>query len=86
MLRTRNLSLSGTPIELTINDDVNNPNTISIQNTDASAVIYVGGPSVSSSSYGIKLTAGQVWSGDLGPYDKLYAVGTAGVAVLILER
>ena len=86
MLRTRNLTLSGTPTLLTITDNIDTPNTISIQNTDATAVVYLGGENVSSSSYGVKLVAGQVWSADLGPADKLYATGTAGVAVLILER
>jgi hypothetical protein len=46
----------------------------------------LGGATVSSSSYGVKLAAGQIWSADLGAYDELYATGTAGVAVLILER
>ena len=86
MLRTRNLTLSSTPTLLTITDGVDSPNTISVQNTDASATIYLGGSNVSSSSYGVKLAAGQIWSADLGAYDKLYATGTAGVAVLILER
>jgi hypothetical protein len=86
MLRTRNLTLSSTPTLLTITDGVDSPNTISIQNTDASATVYLGEATVSSSSYGVKLAAGQIWSADLGAYDKLYATGTAGVAVLILER
>ena len=86
MLRTRNLTLSGTPSLLTITDEVDSPCTISVQNTDATAVAYLGEENVTTSSYGVKLVAGQVWSGDLGPYDKIYAVGTAGLAVLILER
>ena len=86
MLRTRNLMLTSTPVELTISDSVDSPNTISIQNTDASATLYLGGENVSSSSYGIKVVAGQIWSADLGPFDKVYAVGSGTVAVLILER
>jgi hypothetical protein len=86
MLRTRNLTLTSTAQELTINDDINTPNTISVQNTDSSATIYLGGPAVSSSSYGVKLSAGQIWSADLAANDQLYAVGTGTVAVLILER
>jgi hypothetical protein len=46
----------------------------------------MGESSVTSSSYGIKLAPGQMWSADLGPYDKLYAVGAGSVSVLILER
>ena len=86
MLRTRNLTLSGTALELTIDDAVDGPNTISVQNTDASAPLYIGDASVTSSIYGIKLSAGQIWSADLNADDKIYAVGTSTVAVLILEK
>ena len=86
MLRTRNITLSGTPALLTISDAVEFPNTISIQNTDSVNPIYIGGSSVTTSSYGIKLAAGQIFSADLGAYDKLYAVGSGTVSVLILER
>ena len=86
MLRTRNLTLSGTAQELTINDAVDGPNTISVQNTDASAPLYIGNASVTTSNYGIKLTAGQIWSADLGPDDKIYEVGSSTAAVMILER
>ncbi len=86
MLRTRNLTLTGTAQELTIDDVVDTPNTISVQNTDLSAPLYIGNQSVTTSSYGIRLAPGQMWSADLGPNDKLYAVGSSTVAVLILER
>ena len=86
MLRTRNLTLSGTPTLLTISDTVEGSNTISVQNTDPSETIYMGESDVTSNSYGVKLAPGQMWSADLGPYDKLYAVGAGSVAVLILER
>lgn len=86
MLRTRNLTLTSTAQELTIDDSIDTANTISVQNTDASAPVYIGGQSVTSSNYGIKLAAGQIWSADLAANDQLYAVGTSTVAVLILER
>jgi hypothetical protein len=86
MLRTRNLTLSGTAQELTIDDAVDGPNTISVQNTDTSAPLYIGNASVTSSNYGIKLTAGQIWSADLDADDKIYAVGSSTAAVMILER
>jgi hypothetical protein len=86
MLRTRNLTLTSTAQELTIDDSIDTANTISIQNTDASATIYIGNQSVTSSNYGIKLAAGQIWSADLAPNDQIYAVGTSTVSVLILER
>ena len=71
---------------LTFSDYVEGSNTVSVQNTDVSATVYLGSSDVTSSSYGIKLAAGQIWSADLGPYDKLYAVGTGTLAVLVLER
>jgi hypothetical protein len=86
MLRTRNLTLNGTPALLTIADEIDTPNTVSIQNTDLSNPVYIGDASVTASSYGIKLAAGQIFSADLGSYDKLYAIGSGTVAVLILER
>ena len=86
MLRTRNLTLTSTAQELTIDDSIDTANTISVQNTDASAPVYIGNASVTSSSYGIKLAAGQIWSADLAPNDQIYAVGTSTVSVLILER
>jgi hypothetical protein len=86
MLRTRNLSLTSTAQEITIDDMIDTPNTISVQNTDASAPVYIGNESVTSSNYGIKLSAGQIWSADLGPNDQVYAVGTSTVSILILER
>jgi hypothetical protein len=86
MLRTRNLTLSSTPTLLTTTDEIDTSNTISIQNTSDSETLYLGGAAVSSSSYGVRLLSGQIWSADLGAYDQLYAVGTGTVAVLILER
>lgn len=86
MLRTRNLTLTSTAQELTIDDMIDTPNTISVQNTDVAAPLYIGNESVTSSNYGIKLAPGQMWSADLSANDQLYAVGTSTVAVLVLER
>ena len=86
MLRTRNLTLTSTAQEITIDDMIDTSNTISVQNTDAADPVYIGNESVTSSNYGIKLSAGQIWSADLGPNDQVYAVGTSTASVLILER
>jgi len=86
MIRTRNLTLTATAQEITIDDSIDTSNTISVQNTDATAAIYIGNESVTSSNYGIKLSAGQIWSADLGPNDQLFAVGTSTASILILER
>ena len=86
MIRTRNLTLTATAQEITIDDSIDTSNTISVQNTDSTAAIYIGNESVTSSNYGIKLSAGQIWSADLGPNDQLFAVGTSTASILILER
>jgi hypothetical protein len=86
MIRTSNKNLTSTPTLLTIQDEVDGMNTISVQNTDPSATLYLGNSNVTEQSYGIKLLPGQTWSADFGPYDNLYAVGNGTVAVLILER
>lgn len=88
MLRTRNLNLNGTAQQITIDDVINNPNSISIQNLSDSGYAYLGNESVTSSSYGHKLFPGQSFSIDLSPYDKIWAVGDSGVtiAVFIMEK
>jgi hypothetical protein len=88
MLRTRNLTLNGTPQELTIDDAVDSPNSISIQNTSDTGYAYIGTQTVSSTSYGHKLFPGQSFFIDLGAENKLYATGDTGVtvSVLILEK
>ena len=87
MIRTRSLTLTSTAQEITIDDAINTPNSISVQNTHATESAYIGGSSVTSSAYGIKLSAGDTWSADLGANDKLYAVGNnTTIAVLILDK
>lgn len=88
MLRTKNLTLNGTAQELTINDAVDNPNSISIQNSSESGYAYLGNEGVTSSNYGHKLFPGQSFSTDLGANDQIWAVGDSGVtvAVFILEK
>jgi len=86
MLRTRNITLSGTAQEITIEDNINTPNTISIQNSGLSGTAYIGGSNVTTNIYGIKLTSGQIFSADLAAFDQLYAIGDATISVLILER
>lgn len=47
---------------------------ITIQNTDASAVVYIGGEDVSSSDYGFRLSPGSAISFELPGKDALYAI------------
>jgi hypothetical protein len=88
MLRTRNLTLNGTAQELTIDDVIDTPNTVSIQNLSDSGFAYLGNEIVTTSNYGHKLFPGQSFSIELNSDDKLWAVGDSGVtvAVLILEK
>lgn len=52
--------------------------TISIQNVDASATVYIGGPGVTSSSYGISLAAGASATIDsLSQNEVIYAISSA---------
>lgn len=65
--------------------------TISIQNTDTAANIYVGNSSVTNSSYGIKLVPGDVISLTVNPFEFIYAVsdavlGYSNVAILEIIR
>jgi hypothetical protein len=64
--------------------------TLSVTNTDASATVYIGGSGVTSSSYGIRLTAGSSTTiSDLAPNMALYAISSASssnVAVLSVAR
>jgi len=88
MLRTKIVSLNGTAQELTINDVVDNPNQISIQNISETGYAYLGNQSVTNESYGHKLFPGQSFSVDLLSDDQIWAVGDSGVAVavFILEK
>jgi hypothetical protein len=86
MLRVINLTLTSTPSALTLTDQVDGPNTISIENLDSSEYVYLGDGGVTTSRFGIRLSPGQIWSADLGPYDKIYAIGSGKISVLVLER
>jgi hypothetical protein len=47
---------------------------ITIQNTDGSAYVYLGGEGVTASSYGYRLAPGSAWSVELPGTDALYAI------------
>jgi len=61
--------------------------TISVQNVDPSATVYLGASTVTSSSYGLKLIAGSsVTIDSLSQSSALYAIstGSSNVAVLMV--
>jgi hypothetical protein len=47
---------------------------ITIQNTHASAIVYIGGEGVTSSDYGYRLSPGAAWAVELAGKDALYAI------------
>ena len=62
---------------------------ISIQNLHSTHFVYLGDPSVSTTSYGFRIDPGQTWTADLMANEDLYAVtdtGTTQVAVIKLAR
>ena len=58
---------------------------ITIQNTHASAIVYIGGEGVTSSSFGYRLSPGAAWAVELAGQDALYAItNTNGSNIAIL--
>lgn len=47
---------------------------ITIQNTDGSAYVYLGGEGVTTSNYGYRLSPGAAWSVELPGPNELYAI------------
>ena len=91
MIRTRNYTLnSTTPVEITIEDEINLKSTIIISNTSANKHLVIGNSNVTTTNYGIRIEhdASPV-SIDLYKDDRLYAIGedaTVTCAVMIIER
>jgi len=64
---------------------------ICIQNTSSSVSIYLGGSSVSSTSFGFRLDPGQTFTADLSGQDSvIWAIAgnglSAAIAVMYLEQ
>jgi len=58
---------------------------ITIQNVDASAIVYLGAIGVTSSNYGYRLAPGAAWSVELPSFDSLYAItNTNGSSIAVL--
>jgi hypothetical protein len=59
---------------------------VTIQNVHASAIVYIGGIGVTSSSYGYRLSPGAAWSVELSGKDAIYAISnTNGSQVAVLQ-
>jgi hypothetical protein len=55
---------------------------ITIQNTDSTAIVFIGGEGVTSSSFGYLLNPGQAWSAELPGKDALYAISDTNESVV----
>ena len=59
---------------------------VTVQNNNASAIVYLGGEGVTASDYGFKLEPGAAWSVELAGADHLYAISdTNGATVAVLK-
>jgi hypothetical protein len=59
---------------------------ITIQNTDETAYVYIGGEGVTASDYGYRLAPLAAWSVELPGQDELYAITTVnGSAIAVLK-
>lgn len=83
---TKTVGTTATPL-FAVNDNFTQRRrgTFSVQNNSASTV-FVGGPGVTTSSFGYKLVAGDSMAFDLGPSDILYAVVASGTADINLMQ
>jgi hypothetical protein len=88
MLRTRNIALTSEAVEVTIDDVVNAPNSIAIQNISDVGFAYIGDENVSVSNYGFRIYPAHTITMDISSYEKVYACGDndVNIAVLILDH
>ena len=59
---------------------------VTIQNVDETAIVYIGGSTVTDSSYGFKLDPGAGFSVELNPRDRLYAISDTNESNAALLR
>ena len=59
---------------------------LTVQNVDETAIVYIGGESVTAASYGFKLTPGAGFSIELNPNDRLYAISDTDASEAALLR
>jgi hypothetical protein len=79
-------TLSNTTATLLTPSGLHSGMDITIQNTHASAIVYIGGAGVTSSNYGYRISPNNAWSIELSGKDALYAVSdTNGSAVAVLK-
>lgn len=79
--QTQTLTTSGTAYEIIPALQVNGGD-ITIQNNNASANIFIGGPGVTTSSFGFKLAPGVAISFELNGRDEIWAVSDTNSATV----
>lgn len=82
---TVTLTTSGTAYEI-LPVRQGNGRDVTIQNNNASAVVYIGGTSVTTSDYGFKIVSGAAISFELDGRDSIWAVsGADGATVNVMS-
>jgi len=78
-------ALNSTPVNLVVREATDSINSMSIQNISNVGFAYIGAEGVTTSSFGIKLFPGQIYTIELAPSDNIWAVGDSGVSVAIFN-
>ncbi len=91
MIRTRNYTLNNTtPVEITIEDEINVKSTLIVSNTSANKHLVIGNSDVSSTNYGIRLEHDSMpLTIELNKDDRLWAIGedaTVTCSVMVIEK
>lgn len=89
-VKHQTVTVGATPTDLTAEVDngyyMNNTRHLRVQNTSGTETVYLGGPGVTSTDYGLALAAGAVYEVNLLADEKLYAtcaaLGSAPVRLL----
>ena len=79
------ITLSNTTATLLTPSGIHSGLDITIQNTHATALVYIGGEGVTSSNYGYRISPNHAWSIELSGKDSIYAItdtNNSKVAVL----
>jgi hypothetical protein len=79
-------TLSNTTATLLTPNGIHSGLDITIQNTHATALVYIGGEGVTSSNYGYRISPNHAWSIELSGRDAIYAItNTDGSNVAVLS-
>lgn len=93
MIRTKNIALNNTPIELTFPDQVDSHYTIIMTNTSANKHALVGNSDVSLTNYGLRVEhdGPPIILENMYFKDRLYGISedpntTTSLSVMVIER